>query len=387
MDVSHLDHILDRLPDTSENVYGKGTQRTVMGSYIAAADELGLPYSVAKDNKGRRYIQLRRSDDSHMADIEPVLLPGCSEATRAICNNKISTATVLTRKGVRTPFTSIYSVDDIDRAYEEAFRDTSQVVIKARALTLGRGVYLNVTKENFREHFAACLAMQKQSRWPDVLVQEMVPGFEMRATVVEGELDNVLVRIPAYVVGDGRSTIDRLINAKNKRRSRCAYFGTKLIARDHNLRSYMQAYGLDGSQIPQDGERVLLSSISNASYGGETAIVTDLVSDQIKDTAVRAVAAIPGLRTAGVDIMAESFDSRSPVVLELNSFPHAHLSIYPYFGAGTNPLTRFLRAFYAEDAMLRGASDEVPLEDQRFLAGYRRFYDLKDELALDAVAP
>lgn len=385
MDVSHLDHILDRLPDTSENVYGKGTQRTVMGSYIAAADDLGLSYSVAKDGRGRRYIQLRRSDGSHMADIEPVLLPGCSEATRTICNNKITTATVLDRKGIRTPFTSISRMDDIDRAYEEAFRDASQVVIKARALTLGRGVFLNVTKDNFREHFAACLEMQKQSRRPDALVQEMVPGFEMRATVVEGELDNVLVRIPAYVVGDGTSTIDRLIDAKNERRSRCAYFGTKPIARDHNLRSYLQAYGLAGSQVPKDGERVLLSSISNASYGGETAIVTDLVSDQIKDTAVRAVAAVPGLRTAGVDVMAESFDSDAPVVLELNSFPHAHLSIYPYFGAGTNPLTRFLRAYYAEDAKLRGAIDEVRHEDQHFLASYQRFYDLKHKLESETV--
>ncbi|APX33085.1 hypothetical protein BH708_10585 [Brachybacterium sp. P6-10-X1] len=385
MDASHLDHILDRLPDTSVNVYGKGTQRTVMGSYIQAARELGRPYRVAEDDRGRRYLQLLRHDGSHLGDIEPVLLPGCSTATRAICNNKITTASVLSGRGVRTPFTAIHGPDDVDRAYEDAFRTATQVVIKARSLTLGRGVFLNVTKENFREHFWACVEKQKGSRRPDLLVQEMVPGFEMRATVVEGELDNVLVRIPAYVVGDGRSTIDRLIDAKNERRSRCAYFGTKLIARDHNLRSYMQAYGLDGSQIPKDGERVLLSSISNASYGGETAIVTDLVSDQIKDTAVRAVAAVPGLRTAGVDIMAESFDSASPVVLELNSFPHAHLSIYPYFGAGTNPLTRFLRAFYAEDAKLRGAIDEIPSEDQHFLAAYQRFYDLKHALEAAAV--
>lgn len=386
MDVSHLNHILDRLPDASENVYGKGTQRTVMGSYIAAVEELGLPHRVAKDERGRRYVQLLRSDGSHMCDIEPALLPGCSVATRAICNNKITTATTLNRKGVRTPQTSVYGVEDIDRAFEESFKQAKQVVIKARALTLGRGVFLNVTKKNFFEHFAACLKVQSRNHRPDALVQEMVPGFEMRVSVVEGELDNVLVRIPAYVVGDGRSTINDLIDAKNLRRARCAYFGNKLIKRDHNLRSYMSAYRLDESQIPIDGERVLLSSISNASYGGETAIVTDLVSDQIKDTALRAVAAIPGLRTAGVDVMAESFDSTAPVVIELNSFPHAHLSIYPYFGTGTNPLSRLLRAIYAEDAMLRGALHEVAAENQHFLSSYLRFYDLKDQLELEAVS-
>lgn len=228
--------------------------------------------------------------------------------------------------------------------------------------------------------------MQSRKHRPDALVQEMVPGFEMRVTVIEGEVDNVLVRIPAYVVGDGRSTIDALIDAKNLRRAQCTYFGNKLIKRDHNLRSYMSAYGLEGTQIPNDGERVLLSSISNASYGGETAIVTDIASDRIKDTALRAVAAIPGLRTAGVDVMAESFDSTSPVVIELNSFPHAHLSIYPYFGTGTNPLSRFLRAIYAEDAMLRGALGEVTDENQHFLSSYLRFYDLKDQLELEAVS-
>ena len=386
MDVSHLDHILDRLPDTSENVYGKGALTSVMSGYIAAADEVGVPYHVAKDSRDRRYVQLLRRDGSHLADIEPVLLPGCSVATRAICNNKISTATILHQKGVRTPFTSVYTAEDIDRAFEEAFRHAPQVVIKARALTLGRGVFLNVTQDNFRDHFTACLNAQKKTRRPDVLVQEMLPGFEMRVTVVEGAVDNVLVRIPAYVVGNGRSTINALIDAKNLKRSRCAFFGKKLIARDHNLRSYMQAYGLDGSQVPEQGERVLLSSISNVSYGGETAIVTDLVSDEIKDIALRAVAAVPGLRTAGVDVMAESFDSYSPVVIELNSFPHANLSIYPYFGAGTNPFTRFLRAVYAEDALLRGVIDEIAPGDQHFLTKYQRFYALKDRLELETIA-
>lgn len=385
MDVAHLDHILDQLPDKSVNVYGRGTQRTVMGSYIEAARELEIPHQVARDDRGRRYVRLLRHDGSHLGDIEPVLLPGCPRATRSICNNKITTASVLSAKGIRTPFTAIYAAEDVERAYAEAFADASQVVIKARALTLGRGVYLNVTTDNFRELFAACIEKQKQVRHPNILVQEMVPGFEMRATVVEGQLDNVLVRIPAYVVGDGSSTIDKLIDAKNERRSRCAYFGSKPIARDHNLRSYMLAYGIDGSSIPRDGERVLLSSISNAFYGGETALVTDLVSSQIKDTALRAVAAVPGLRTAGVDIMAESFDSESPVVIELNSFPHAQLSIYPYFGGGTNPLSRFLRSIYAEDAMLRGKRDEVAEEDQHFLDSYQRFYDLKTALASEAI--
>lgn len=149
MDVSHLNHILDRLPDASENVYGKGTQRTVMGSYIAAVEELGLLHRIAKDERGRRYVQLLRNDGSHMHDIEPALLPGCSVATRTICNNKITTATTLNRKGVRTPQTSVYSMEDMDRAFEESFKVAKQVVIKARALTLGRGVFLNVTKENF----------------------------------------------------------------------------------------------------------------------------------------------------------------------------------------------------------------------------------------------
>lgn len=385
MDVTHLDYILNELPDTSENIYGEETQSSVMACYIAAAEEVGISYRVSRDRLNRRYVQLLRSDGSHVADIEPVLLPGCPEATRAICNNKTSTALLLDRKGIRTPFTSVYTRKDVEQAYRETFDHATHVVIKAPALTLGRGVFLNVTRTNFREHFEACLEMQKKSRRPNVLVQEMIRGFEMRVTVIEGAVDNVLVRIPAYVVGDGKSTIERLIEAKNQKRSKCAFFRKKLIARDHNLISYMQAYGLDGSQVPEHGARVLLSSISNAFYGGETALVTDLVSDKIKDTALRAVAAIPGLRTAGVDVMAESFDSEEPVVIELNSFPHANLSIYPYFGAGTNPLVRFLRAIYAEDALLSGSIDDISPEDQHFLTTYQRFYALKDQLELSAL--
>ena len=77
-------------------------------------------------------------------------------------------------------------------------------MVKAPSFSQGLGVFLNVTEQDFKERFHECVEMQKErKREPSVIVQEMVDGFELRVTVVEGEFFGSIIRIPAYVTGDG----------------------------------------------------------------------------------------------------------------------------------------------------------------------------------------
>lgn len=183
-----------------------------------------------------------------------------------------------------------------------------------------------------------------RNRTPRVIVQELMHGIEMRCTVIEGGLVNVLARIPAYVIGDGSSTILELIEQKYERREPDRFLRKRRIKPEElNLQAKLKADGRSLDMVPNSGQSILLSSISNVGYGGETANLTDLVSDEIKETATAAVRAIPGLTTGGVDVMAESLDTANPRVIEVNSFRHAFLSIYPTYGDSVNPLDMYLR--------------------------------------------
>lgn len=386
MELAHLNYILGNLPSRSVNRYPKNTERSIMGNYELAAKRLALPYNRLKDKRGNPYMELLREDGSRLGDLEPVLLPSCPVQTRAICNSKIQSSELLERSGVRVPRSRTYGPDDVDKAFAEAFVDADQVVVKAHSLTLGRGVFLQVDSSTFRDRFAECVEIQRQrGHQPLVLVQEMVTGFEMRATVIEGRLHNVLVRIPAYVTGDGKATVDELIDRKNDERLQCGFFRNKLIRRDANLEAHIAAQGTQLTSTPAEGERVLLSSISNSAYGGETAVVTELVSDAVVETALDATAAIPGLTTAGIDIMVDRFDSDRPVVIEVNSFPHAQLSAYPYYGKSANPLPSYLEAVYAQDKIQHDPGAPLTRSEAEHVASSLAFARRKSELALKSL--
>ena len=382
MDVTHLEYILDQLSERRRNVYGQDSSTTIMGNWIRAVEEVGIPHTIRHNKKGHPFVEMHRADGTRLAYIHTRLLPSCPKASSAICNDKIATNEILEAKAVRIPWSRTYTEDEAARARKEAFAAHPEVVVKAHSLTLGVGVYLNVREANFEETFRECIALQKRrGHEAKVIVQEMVRGFEMRATVVEGRLDNVLVRIPAYVTGDGTSTIDELIDAKNEVRSHCGFFYDKPIKRNRNMQSFLSTQGITMDSIPAAGELVLLTNISNSTYGGETAVVTDLVSEEFKETALRAAAAIPGLMTAGLDIMVDRFDSTDPVVIEANAYPFAHLSIYPSFGEGTNPLVRYLEAFLARDTFQRSPSAERSDVEAQHLSTYLSYYALKDQLS------
>lgn len=380
---AHLEYLLGALSDRPRNTYGPEVHGSIYTNWIATIERLEIPHEVTRDDRGFPSISLLRGDGSQFAVIEPVLLPGCPVRSRAICRDKILTAQILTSKGIHVPRTKVYSPSEREQAMAETFPDDAEreVVVKAQSLSLGKGVFLSVQKDSFDQAFRECAAVQQRARRPQILVQEMHPGFEMRATVMEGVLHNVMLRMPAYVVGDGTSTLDQLIDLKNEERAKDGFFKTKPIRRDANMLAHLKVNGLDLEWVPADQEPVLLSSISNSSYGGETAVVTDLVSPQIREIALHAAAAIPGVTSAGIDVMATSFDDEEPVVLEINTFPHAHLSLYPTFGDPADGLSEFVERFLVRDALAQGRGLENSRE-REIADDYLAFYQLKDALAV-----
>lgn len=382
MDSVRLDSLLHTVAERPENLYPESVKRTVMGSYLEAMGHLGVGYRVRKDRRGRSYPRLLREDGSVLGDIEPAKLPSCPRASKAFCNDKIRTSQALLDRGVGVPDSKTYLEHEEATAFDEAYETRDEVVIKAHSLTLGRGVFVGVRREDFVRVFRDCVRLQKDAgRDPRVLVQEVLRGYEMRATVVEGALDNLMVKIPAYVTGDGRSTVDELIDQKNLRRSECGFFRNKLLRRDHHTVEHLRSQGRTLLSIPSEGETVPLTAMATVAFGGETAIVTDLVTEQVREQALRAVAAVPGLMTAGVDIVVEDFASRTPKVLEVNAFPHMNC-ISPSYGAGSNTAYRYIRALVARDRAARGRWGELDEVDRGHVSDIIAFYDLKQRIAL-----
>ena len=164
-----------------------------------------------------------------------------------------------------------------------------------------------------------------------VIVEEFQKGLEYRFLVIGDQCVCVIHRRPASVVGDGKSNIEELIEAKNKE----PWHGLsgRVITIDDNLKETIKRQHYSLKSVPEKGKRVFVRDNSNCSTGGESIDLTDQAPDEFKRIAVKA-AKLFNAKICGVDILIENFNKFEYSVVELNDNPGIGICECPYEGKG-----------------------------------------------------
>lgn len=267
-----------------------------------------------------------------------------------IARNKIVTAEILARRGIRTPGGRAFPADRYEEG-EAFFRLLdAPAVVKPLAGAGGRGVHTNIQSlRDFKEAWAEVVRVDEG----DVVIERFIAGQECRLFVVHDHVCAAALRHPARVEGDGRNTIAGLVATKSAQRRAIPYVGERPIRlTPHMLRRLEQA-GMSAETLLPAGAIWQLHEISNISSGGESEDVTEQLHPEFAAIAVSSCAAIPGLGYAGVDILAENI-KESPraqrwAVCELNADPEFALHHFPLRGAARDVAGHLIEAHLRED--------------------------------------
>ena len=174
------------------------------------------------------------------------------------------------------------------------------------------------------------------SVYPQVLVEETVPGQAFRFFMVDPDIVGVKVSHRPYIVGNGRDTAMALVRAENARRAALALPGLEPIPDNFGLDFMLSAAGLSRDGVPAPGQVVEVGAVSNTQFGGISTCGFDLVHPDYLPLMRRAFAAIPGLRIGALDVMLS--DPLSPPapgnchILEINSRPGFATFLHPHDG-------------------------------------------------------
>lgn len=217
------------------------------------------------------------------------------------------------------------------------------VVIKPKSTNFGLGISIfseGTDSESLKSAFE--IAFREDST---VLIESFVKGREYRFLTIGEESVAVLHRVPANVLGDGKSTIAELIAAKNKDVLRGKGYITPLekIEIDENMKLFLQQDGITTDTIIQKGEIQYLRENSNISTGGDSIDLTDEIPDYYKQIAVEAARAV-GANICGVDMIIEDInsDEYKYSIIELNFNPAIHIHSFPYKGVERNIAVKIL---------------------------------------------
>jgi len=239
-----------------------------------------------------------------------------SELTSAVamsrCDDKRITRRLLEAAGLRVPRGRTATGDDEDEAF---LAEVGDVVVKPARGEQGMGITVGVrTPEQL--HRAVALARQ---HCPQVLLEERVEGEDLRVVVIGHEVVAAAVRRPAAVLGDGRSTVGRLITAQSRRRE-AATAGESRIPLDEATAEVVadQGYALD--DVLPAGVELRVRRTANLHTGGTIHDVTAQLHPSLVTAAVRASRALD-ISVTGLDFLVPDVSGPDHVFIEANERP------------------------------------------------------------------
>ena len=253
-----------------------------------------------------------------------------SDEALEICRNKHLTKKYLKKAGIPTPEGEVFKKNIPDNEIIN-YANTLEypLVIKPLEGTGGNGVITNI--KNVQEFKDALNYVRYDLNQPDVIVEKHFDGRGYRVYVIGDKVIGAFDRIPANVIGDGKNTIKKLLKRKIEERDKNPALYKRPIKIDKEMHTILHSQGYTLDSVPPEGTRVMLKTKNNVSSGGDSIDVTDKVTMEVKDIAVRAVKAIPNMEQCGLDLIVDE-ENNTAVVLELNSMPSIRNHLFPNEG-------------------------------------------------------
>jgi len=184
------------------------------------------------------------------------------------------------------------------------------------------GVTANVRSA---EELTAAFKLARSRSGKSIMVESHVHGYVYRLLIIRGVFYAATRRRPAYVTGDGVSTVIQLAQAYNDRRTQASTPGSYLgpVPFDESMKSSVEKQGLQLDSVVPEDQEVTLYEIPLQGTGANNVDVTDIVHPDIKQVAV-SLAQTFGIAICGIDYISEDISKsylESGAFLEINNTP------------------------------------------------------------------
>ncbi|HHP7231085.1 MAG TPA: cyanophycin synthetase [Xenococcaceae cyanobacterium] len=328
------------LGPSTETMIKEAEVRKIPWMLLSARAMLQLGYGV-----NQKRVQATLTENSGILGVE-------------LACDKEGTKTILGDAGIPVPKgTVIQYLDELEDAIASV--GGYPIVIKPLDGNHGRGITINISS-NTEAELAYDLASEA-SRTRTVIVERFYRGSDHRVLVINGKVIAVAERIPAHVIGDGKSSIEELIAATNrdpKRGEGHDNILTKIII-DGTALGVLEKQGYTIKTVLPQGVTAYLRATANLSTGGIAIDRTDEIHPENIWLAER-IAKIIGLDIAGIDIVTPDITKPlrevNGVVVEVNAAPGFRMHTSPSQGLPRNVAAPVLDMLFPP-----GTSPRIPI--------------------------
>jgi GNAT-family acetyltransferase (TIGR03103 family) len=228
------------------------------------------------------------------------------------CDDKRVTRKVLAAAGLRLPEQALVRNDTQVAAF---LHRHGRIVVKPARGEQGRGV-----KVDLRTLDEVHRAIEEaRAHCDDVIMEELVPGQDLRIVVIDYQVVAAATRRPAEITGDGQTTVRELI-AKQSRRREAATAGESHIPLDAETERCVRAAGHTMDTVLPAGTVLPVRKTANLHTGGTIHDVTDQLHPALREVAERAARALE-IPVVGFDFMVPDLGGTDYAIIEANERP------------------------------------------------------------------
>lgn len=249
-----------------------------------------------------------------------------TEICRKIINNKHNTMTELKKHNIPIPKSIIFkkdtdSINDLIKKMK-INKINYPIVIKPINGTQGKDVNVGIkTKKELNK------IINNLKKYKKLQVQEEIKGENYRILVVNNKIIDILQRETPYVIGDGKLTIQELIDNRNKKQLKDKKHTTYLISE-----TYIKEQGYDSLKlIPNKNKKIYITNTIGYHNGSNIKRypINKVHPDNLK--MFLKTMRVLNCNISGIDYITSDLEKsyrKEGAIIELNSGPHYEIHRY-----------------------------------------------------------
>ena len=302
------------------------------GSIVEEAEARGIPWI-----RLNKYSLCQLGYGANQKRIQATVTSETSSIGVELACDKEDTKYLLEQAEVEVPRGDIIRRE---RSLEDACRYVGYpLVIKPVDGNHGRGITVDI--QNYEDALEAFNNAKESSRSGAIIVEKFITGEDYRLLVINNRLVAGAKRSPAHVIGNGKSTVQELIDEVNKDPRR-GYGHENVLTQitvNDLTKNIIRDAGYTLESVIAEGEKLILKDTANLSTGGTAEDITDIIHPANVSMAER-ISKIIDLDICGIDIMttdiSKPLSETGGAVLEVNAGPGFRMHLAPTTGLPRN---------------------------------------------------
>lgn len=208
------------------------------------------------------------------------------------------------------------------------------LVIKPNVSGFSRGSHFPIT--SYRELYKAIFLAKLW--WPTTVVEQYLEGKNYRVVVIKGQIMSVIQRFSPFVTGDGKTTINDLIDQENIVRESMGIFPCIYpLNKSATTIKYLKKQNLTLNDIPAEHQIVNLFYRISLAPGGIVQTIDKTTIPEKNNALFLDILDMFDANILGIDVIFEhnitrDYTEQKCIFLEVNSRPYLKMHDNPRFG-------------------------------------------------------